>query len=170
MRNLLAIQHVECRNKLFQAQEREICSHSSIQNVEIDYSRPRKAKSARIPASRMQKQIIPGLGKRNLLAFQHLECRSRLFQAQESEICSHSSIQNVEINYSRPRKAKSARIPASRMQKQITPGLGKRNLLAFQHLKCRNKLFQAQESEICSHSSIQNAEMNYFVPSKTTFV
>ncbi len=64
---------------------------------EINYSRLSKAKSARIPASRI----------------------------------------NAEINYSRPSKAKSGRIPAARMQKYIMPGLGKRNLLEFQHLECR---------------------------------
>jgi hypothetical protein len=45
----------------------------------------------------MQGKIIPGAGKRFLPGFQHLECREKLFQAQENDLCLYFSLQESDI-------------------------------------------------------------------------
>ena len=72
-----------------------------------------------------------------------------------SKICSNSSIQNAEINYSSHKRAKSAGIQASTMQKQIIPGPGKQNLLEFKLLQCRNKYLKAKSARIQASSRMQ---------------
>ena len=58
-------------------------------------------------------------------------------QALECQIRSKSSVQNAGKIKSRRWKAKSARIPASRMQVKVNPGPGKPNPLDIQRPECR---------------------------------
>jgi hypothetical protein len=106
-----------------------------------------------------RKTIIPPglLEKLYLLEFQHLlECRKKISGPRKANLLEfqHPLECRKKIFQAPTTKAKSARIsPSTRMQK---------------------KVFQAPTTKaksICSHySTIQNAEINYFVPSETAFV